>query len=167
MFSPADEDDDAAPGEPGVATADSTLAHPFVAERASALIQAAARHLGMSELAACRVAESALLRSGDKRVAFRPLGLSDCDRLSMAVSVDTVVPIASHEESLRPLSILQRAPSLFWAFSTAFGATADGRWSLLRKIDLGPQGGAALAAHVVETVQLAEYMLQDGSFVEH
>ncbi len=167
MFSPAPEDD-----EDPHCTLDSgeTDNHPqrlLVAQRASALIQAAARHLGMSEPAAHRVAETSSLRSGDKRVAFRALGLSESGRLSMAVSVDTEVPIDGHDEPQRPLSILRRAPGLFWAFSTAFAATADGHWAVLRKIDLDPQGGSALAAHVVETLQLTEYLLQDGTLTEH
>jgi hypothetical protein len=59
------------------------------------------------------------------------------------------------------VAVLQHAPGALHAFGAALGSTPEGCWTVYRSVRVGSGNGAALAAHLVETVRLADFVLPD------
>jgi hypothetical protein len=133
---------------------------PELVNRMSRLVEDAALHLGLSEEDASIASRSAVLTAGDKTVSMLPLGPSDTGGLSLVLSVQTSVPVCGDRGSAGVIAVLQHAPGALHALAASLGATPDGFWIVHRLMRVCPDGGAALAAGVRESVHLADYVLR-------
>ena len=129
-------------------------------ELTSELIRAAALNLGLSAEDARLAGRSALFSAGDKLIAILPVGRMGADQLQLMLSIQSDQLVLGEEGPRRTVSVLQHAPGALHAFSAALGATPEGFWTLFRTVRVGVDDGPGLARHAVETLRLAEFVLQ-------
>jgi hypothetical protein len=139
---------------------------PDLVERASSLIESAARQLGLDAQAARLASQTATLMAGDRTVAILPMGQDD-DALSLVLSVQTTLPVNTGGKAGDAVAVLQHAPGALHAFGASLGSTPEGCWTVYRSVRVGSDNGAALAAQLVETVLLADFVLPGASHAEH
>lgn len=129
-------------------------------ELTSELIRAAALVLGLSADDARRAGRSALLSAGDKLLSILPMSRADEDHVHLMLSVQSDQLVLDEEGVRRTVAVLQHASSALQAFSAALGATPEGFWALFRVVRVGVTDGPGLARLSVETLHLAEFVLQ-------
>lgn len=129
-------------------------------ELTSELIRAAALTLGLSAEDARLAGRSALFSAGDKLIAILPVGRLGADHLQLMLSIQSDQLVLGEEGPRRTVSVLQHVPGALHAFSAALGATPEGFWTLFRTVRVGVDDGPGLARHAVETLRLAEFVLQ-------
>ena len=139
---------------------------PSLVERASSLIESAARQLGLDAQGARLASQTATLMAGDRTIAILPMGQDD-DALSLVLSVQTTLLVNTDGQAGDAVAVLQHAPGALHAFGASLGSTPEGCWTVYRSVRVGSDNGAALAAHLVETVRLADFVLPDASQSAH
>ena len=136
-------------------------------ENSSSLIALAARQLGLDDASARLAGETSTLRAGERTVGILPVSQGNDDELSLVLSVQTTVPVLPTGQVGDAITVLQHAPGALHAFSASLGATPDGFWVVFRTVRVGSDNGAALALLLLETVRLADFVLQGGPHLEH
>jgi hypothetical protein len=132
---------------------------PGLVDRTSQLVQGAALALGLDARGAAQAAQTSTLMSGDKTIVILPVAQSDDGKLSLMINVQTSMPVNTGGDSTGAVALLQHVPGALHAFAAALGATPDGRWALHRTLRVAAGDAAALAAHLVETLRLADFVL--------
>lgn len=140
---------------------------PSLVERASSLIESAARQLGLDAQGAYLASQTAALMVGDRTIAILPMG-QDAGALSLMLSVQTTLPVSSIAGgAVDAVAVLQHAPGALHAFGASLGATPEGCWTVYRSVRVDSDNGTALAAQLVETVRLADFVLPGASQIGH
>jgi hypothetical protein len=135
-------------------------------EHTTRLIALAARQLGLDETGARLAGESCTLMAGERTVGILPVALEG-DTLALVLSVQTTIPVLPTGQVGDAVTVLQHAPGALHAFSASLGATAEGCWVVFRTVRARPDDGAALALLLLETVRLADFVLQGGPQFSH
>jgi hypothetical protein len=139
---------------------------PELVERTSVLIQGAAAQLGLDAESAALAGRTATLNSGDSTIAMLPIERADDGTLALVISVQTRLPVKVGGGPGDAVAVLQHAPGALHAFSASIGATPDGCWVLHRSVRVAADDAQALASHLLQTLQLADFVLasapQDG-----
>jgi hypothetical protein len=136
-------------------------------EITSELIRTAALSLGLSAEDARLAGRSALFSAGDKLIAILPIGRFGADHVQLMLSIQSDQLVLGEEGPQRTVAVLQHVPGALHAFSAALGATPEGFWTLFRTVRVGVDDGPGLARHAVETLRLAEFVLQVADEPEH
>ncbi|WP_425258753.1 hypothetical protein ACPOLB_24915 [Rubrivivax sp. RP6-9] len=136
-------------------------------EDTASLIELAARQLGLDDASARLAGETSTLQAGEHTIGILPVARGDDDALSLVLSVQTSIPVLPTGQVGDAVTVLQHAPGALHAFSASLGATPDGCWVVYRTVRASPDNGAALALLLVETVRLADFVLQGGPQRSH
>jgi hypothetical protein len=130
-------------------------------ERTGRLIQNAALHLGLDAQGAALAGQTATLHADGRTLVILPMGQSDDGTLSLLLSVQTGLPVQTGSGGGDATAVLQHVPGALHAFCASMGATPDGCWVLYRSLRVAPNDALGLAADLVETVRLAEFVWPD------
>jgi hypothetical protein len=131
---------------------------PSLVERACRLVEAAALHLGLDAEQARLAGQTATLTTDDKTISILPMGVAESGGVAIVLTVQTQVPVSGGGNA--PVAVLQHAPGALHAFNAALGATPEGCWVVHRALRLAPDGAAMLARSLMETVRLADFVVQ-------
>lgn len=128
-------------------------------ERTSRLMEAAARHLGLSAAQARHAGRTATLVSGDMTIEVVPMGTTQADQLALVLNVQSDVLVCADGDAADAVAVLQHAAGALHAFSAALGASADGFWTVHRAMRVADDDAQCFARCLAETLQLADFML--------
>jgi hypothetical protein len=122
--------------------------------RVTALVEAAAKQLGLNDADAALVGQSGLLTVANRTVAVIPLTDREDGIVSLLLSVDTDQEIRMEDVA----TVLQHAPGALVSFSAAMGASPDGKWVLHRSLSVNATESAVLADAILSSVQLVDFV---------